>query len=318
MPSKLNTTALIAAIAGFALASPAVAQFGRAVTSTATEASAERLLSETELKRSNLRKLMRSVSIEVENQPLADIITFIGEVTGADIEPRYAEDNNGIGLDPEQEVTVTAKNVSALQLLEMTLERTAELTFGGGNTWQMTPWGSIEVGPKELLANRRRVEVYDITDLLFEIPDYPDAPEVDLQQVLQSNQGGGGGQSPFTDPDDEERDRRPASERAQDVIDILVDLVEPETWEAGGGTASIRYFQGSLIVSGPDYLHRGIDGYSWWPDRGTVVSTTSTGRRYVTMNLRTEISDVVEFVQQPITGTVGGSGGGGTPPGGGG
>ncbi len=37
---------------------------------------------------------------------------------------------------------------------------------------------------------------HDIRDLLIEIPDYRDAPDIDLQNVLQ-NTSGGGGQSPF-------------------------------------------------------------------------------------------------------------------------
>ena len=70
-------------------------------------------------------------------------------------------------LDPDTLISIDAKDMSALRLLELMLEQAARDSFEE-NTWQMTSWGSIEIGPKSLLNRRQRVVIYDISDLLLE------------------------------------------------------------------------------------------------------------------------------------------------------
>jgi hypothetical protein len=264
--------------------------------------------SPTQLKRENLSKLMRPMQdISFEEYRLEDIVRYIVEVTGAEIEPVWLSDAAVDGLDPDTPITLRARRVSALQLLEMVLERAevSAASFSGGNTWQMTEWGAVEIGPKEVLARRMRLEIYSITDLLWEVPDYDTAPEIDLQTVLQSSQGGGGGQSPFQDNQDEQLDRRTLEERSIELIEIIEQLVEPESWLSGGGNATIRYFQGNLLVRAPDYVHRNLGGYSWWPSTQTSARVVE-GRRYVSIGVDTGIATVDQFVNQPVTGVVGG------------
>jgi hypothetical protein len=274
--------------------------------------------SPTQLKRDTIAKMQRQMpDVNFEEYRLEDVMNFIGEITGADIEPLWIDDVAVDGLDPDSLITLKAKRLSALRLLELVLEKaeTGSAAYSGGYTWQMTEWGTLECGPKELLARRMRLEIYPITDLLWEIPDYDEAPEIDLQTVLQSSQGGGGGGSPFNDNQQDDLDRTTLEERSEGLIEIIEALVEPESWLSGGGTASIRYFQGSLLVRAPDYVHRNLGGYSWWPSSQTS-SRVVKGRRYVSIGVDTGISQVDEFVKQPVTGVVGG-GGGGTPGGGG-
>src|SRR5690606_24861250 len=156
-----------------------------------------------------------------------------------------------------------------------------------------------------------RVEIYDINDLLMELPTYDEIPRIDLQQALQSSQGGGGGgggQSPFREEgnDDRQAQLRERRERAQEVIDLITQLVEPEQWIDNGGTGgSIRYYNGTLIINAPDYMHRGINGYPYWPAAATS-STMVNGRRYVTLTTDTGLSRVNGFGQQPVSAVVGG------------
>ena len=304
--STIRTGAMLALAAGLLAAGPAPA-LAQLSTSTASVAP-----SPTQLKRENLSKMMRAIpDVNFTDHRLEDVINFISEITGADIEPIWIDDNTVDGLDKDTTISLSVKRVSALRLLEMVLDKAGtDAVYSGGNTWQMTEWGTIEVGPKEQLARRQRLEVYPIDDLLWQIHDYDEAPNIDLQSVLQSSQGGGGGggQSPFqNDQPDPARDRRPKDERAQDVIDIIEALVEPESWLSGGGTASIRYFQGSLLVRAPDYVHRQISGYPWWPSSQTSARVVE-GRRYVSLGVDTGISTVDDLVNQPVTAVVPGGG----------
>ena len=73
-------------------------------------------------------------------------------------------------------------------------------------------------------------------------------PSIDLNTVLQSNTGGGGGQSPFKDANDKGAlDNLPTmEERAKKIQDLITQLVEPSQWQDNGGEgASMHYFNGT-------------------------------------------------------------------------
>jgi hypothetical protein len=276
-------------------------------------------------RKDTLLRMSKPMTLEVAEARLEDIMTFIKDFTQADLEITWQGDGNEVGLDKEKKLTLNIKNRPALAVLEAVLEK-SKSDFGSGNTWQMSAYGPMQVGPKEALNKERRVETYDINDLLSIIPRYADVPEIDLNSVLQQSQGGGGGQSPFQENNrgnDEVQKTRP--ERAKDIIDILVSNVESEQWtDNGGDAATIRYYGGTLIVNAPDYVHRGIAGYPYWP--ATSVSKGANGHRWLTLNMDTGASKIDGFANAPVTAVVGGRpissnpGGGGlkAPPGGGG
>lgn len=75
--------------------------------------------------------------------------------------------------------------------------------------------------------------------------------------------GGGGGGTVFGDPGDE-ADQIPIDELADELIDVIVNLVEREedvdTWDVvGGDRAFIRHYKGVLIIRAPDYIHRAVE-----------------------------------------------------------
>jgi hypothetical protein len=262
-----------------------------------------------------LLKLSRPITIEFTDKRLEEVIGFVAEFTGADIMPMWADAQNSDGLDREQTITLKANNSSALALLERVLERAQ--TGSQQNTWQLSDTGAVEIGPKDRLNAHRRTEIYDINDLLLVIPDYTDAPQIDLQQAIQASQGGGGGggggQSPFRDAQQQQQQRREEKEkikkdRANEVLDIIKALVEPEQWtENGGSGGTIRYYQGTLIVQAPDYLHRELVGYpKYWPRNRAIAQNVGKGHRYVSLTTDTGISTLDGISQHPVTAVVGG------------
>ncbi len=305
--SRRWLTVLIAATALGGPATVALAQSGGGTRTVA--------LSESQVKRQNLARMLRPIDIDFDAEPMSNVMTFLEEYTGADLDPLWITDRQAVGLDPDAEITLGVKGITSLRLLELVLDQAdADLLYSGGSTWQMSEWGSIQIGPKERLSRKRRLKIYDINDILFEIPNYPDVPTIDLQQALRSNEGGG--QSPFQNIQTN-IERVPKEERGEALIDLITAVVEPETWDVG---ADIRYYQGSLIVSAPDFVHRALDGYPWWPATATAAGSVN-GKRYVSFNLETGISEIVDIAKDEIIAVVpgsGGGGGGGGPGGGGG
>jgi hypothetical protein len=265
-PRRLTSTVLPALATLILLAGTAAAQTSAPASSPKDNPSAP----STDIpQRDTLTKMTRTVSIEFKDHRLEDVMRFIGEVTHADVECFWTDDKNSVGLDKDTPITLKFEKGSAMDLLEKVLDKAQTDTTGKGNTWQLTDSGTLQVGPKERLNSFKYVKVYPIADLLFETPNFTNAPDFDLQSVLQSHGGrggGSGGQSIFKDHNEQKVDTRSLEDRVKDIQSILMSLIETDQWiENGGNGASIRYFQNALLVNAPDYIHRQIDGYPYWP-----------------------------------------------------
>ncbi len=251
--------------------------------------------------RETLVRLGTPITARFEEQRLEDVLRFIQEATQTEFMIYWGDGEPG--LDRDALISLNARNAPALAVLERVLSRTRDpFGFGGAGsaTWQFSEWGEFTVGTRESLNRERRVEVYPILDLIVEVPDFPDAPTLDLQSVLQAGQGGGG-QSPFRDDQTERQDFIPDEERAQALIEIITRNVEPDQWEDAGGTAAtIRYWRGNLLINAPDYVHRGISGYRWWPSQRTF-SRNVDGRRYVTMTRDVGVSVLKDRANHPVS-----------------
>ena len=224
-------------------------------------------------KREVLKKLSKPITLDVEDQPIEDIFAFINDVTGAEIEPIYLNDDlDTDGIDPATEITLNVKERPALIVLERILSKAARSDgLGQEYTWQFTDYGTIECGPKSRLNNNQRIELYDVSDLLYIVPDFDNAPEFDLQSAVQAAQGsgggGGGGQSPFSGGS-QDADLQNPRERAEALKDLLTATVEPDQWsELGGDGGAITIYNNSFVITAPDYIHRQIAGYEFWPAR---------------------------------------------------
>lgn len=220
-------------------------------------------------------RLNAAITVEFKNQRLEDAMRFIGERTGLTFDCMWTTDRDAIGMDKDTLITLKASNISVQSLIERVLAAgTSDTTGAFGMTWQISDTNTLQVGPRERLNAFRRVEIYDISDLLAIMPDFTNAPQFDLNSVLQStsSRGSGTSQSPFTPAN--RGSNQPGTgvngqpeltkeQRASELRSIIIQLVEPEQWEENGSTAaSIRFHQGAFIVNAPEYVHRALAGTS--------------------------------------------------------
>jgi uncharacterized membrane protein YgcG len=282
--------------------------------------------------------LYTDVTVKFEDTPARDAINHLASVLNISIVGRFSDDRTGIGIDPDAKINLDVANKPALTVLEMLLAQCEDLD---ACTWQLRD-GFVEVGTKERLsaASAREIRYYPIRDLLFEPPMFDNAPALNLSSALeqggQGGQGGGGGGGGgfgggggggrgggggggggggiFSDPD-EEGERATEEERVQQIIDLITETIEPEAWESAGGEwASIRFYQGVLIVRAPDFIHRQLGGYPFAirPAAGQLARTADL--RYVTFSGVMSNVEVVD--EKVITGFGAQSGGSGANPGG--
>jgi len=204
----------------------------------------------------NWQRLHTNITVEFTDNRLEDVMTFIRDYAGVDLEPMWQTERQS-GLDKDAEITLSVKDVSVLALVERVLERTSD-EFDQ-STWQFSRTGALEMGPKSRLNRKAYLKVYDINDLIFEIPDFPEIPTLDLDTILSQSQqgGGGGGGSIFEEEDVSDREGLTREERIQRLEDLIVTSVEPEQWQrAAGDGATIQTYENNFLIRAPAYIHR--------------------------------------------------------------
>lgn len=222
--------------------------------------------------------LYTDIDVNFEASPVRDVFRFLADRLELNIIARYSDDRNadGLGIDPETPVSLSLEGAPALTVLELVLEQVGAHEPA---TWQMRH-GFVEVGTLDRLSvpGARKVKVYPIDDLLYEPPNFTDAPSLDLAELYRRGyapygvprfpgSGGAGGTinpggGTVFGPPGAQSPREAKSAKAQELLDFIIQNVEPMAWEANGGEyATIRYFDGALIVRAPDYIHRQIGGY---------------------------------------------------------
>ncbi|MFO0834161.1 MAG: hypothetical protein U0638_04255 [Phycisphaerales bacterium] len=313
--SKLTGRLLVVASAGLAMTAMTMTSAAQATekpqptTATNSAANTQAVRVTVDPRRETLARMLKPVQVEFREQRLEDVMKFFGEVTGADIEVLWTDEQNTTGLDKETIINLKSNGASALKLLERVLEKAQGGTTQGENTWQLSDTGALQIGPKVRLNAYKRLEIYDIADLLIDVPRYNNVPQFDLSAALQSSgQGGGSGQSPFQSGNQQNQSTNfgDRTQKTTDLISLIQELVETEQWVDNGGTGgTIRTFQSALIVNAPDYMHRALNGYSFWPSARQQVSQVK-GRRYVTFSGSVEDSKIHGFREQEATAVVGG------------
>lgn len=208
------------------------------------------------------RQLSRGITVELTDARLEDIVQFITDYSGANIRAMWLDDRSSEGLDKDMEVSVSVENVRVIDFIEEVMEQ-ASSDFSPA-TWQFAENGrGIQIGPRARLNEKNYLKAYDVNDLLFQLPDFDNAPTLDLDQVLNQGQQGGSGSSGsiFQDDNDGELEIRTTEELAQELIDILIETVEPDQWRDNGGDGgTIRFYSGFLLINAPNYIHRQLGG----------------------------------------------------------
>ncbi|MCC6908884.1 MAG: hypothetical protein IT430_13150 [Phycisphaerales bacterium] len=263
-------------------------------------------------------------TVDFSGHEFRTVVGFLSELANLDILAKWNEEGFGEGFDPNAKITLQLKNpTSLLTILELVMKQATDEE----TTWVLGD-GYVEIGTKSILNKNKYVRIYPVRELLFVPPRFDNAPQLDLNQVLQSSsrsgQGGGGGSSGqfFRDDQGDENNvaRGNEADQANELIDIITSIVEPTQWESlGGDGGSIRYFRGNLIINASDYLHRQVGGYPFAPARtnGARSSANAGGRglglanaipspRYVTLTGDWGVAKIVDIEESSIPVLVGG------------
>jgi len=142
------------------------------------------------------------VSVDFDQAPARKAISELRTALGVPLIGRYRDDRLGYGLDPASPITLHMTNVPALDVLKEILAQCEQ--DAGECTWQIRK-GFIEVSTKTRLSvpAAREMRTYYIADVIMDIP----------------YRGG--------------KDRKRREQIALNVIQEVVENIEPDAWDYG-------------------------------------------------------------------------------------
>jgi general secretion pathway protein D len=190
----------------------------------------------------NYKKILkeRKVTLNFPDVPLKDVVLFLQEITGLNFVI-------GPGVDPEErKISLRLKDIVLENALKIILEQT-KLTY-------VFDKESIIITEPGQVKGDTYFEIYDVSDILFKIPDHP-GPRLSLPNPSAPGGGqgaGGGGSLIFEEP---------GAEGGGELSgDTLVDIVKGATGgdEAWGEGTGIEPHRGQLLVTNTREVHKKI------------------------------------------------------------
>src|SRR4051812_4772759 len=195
----------------------------------------------------NAKRALNTVlpATNLDNVSLNDAIDFLRDVSGANLHVNWRA-LEGVGVGKDAQVNVRLRSTPLRKVLDLVLN---EAGAGTALTYYVDQ-GVIEVTTRELADKDQFTRVYPVEDLIVEVPDFvgPDinitAQNSNQSRTAGSGGGGGGGSSGSmfsgsggsgTNGGDEKMMTR--TERAQALIDVITNAIQPDIWQVNGGSA---------------------------------------------------------------------------------
>ncbi len=203
----------------------------------------------------------RRIPASFNDNSITDVLTFIATVTNINVDVDW-DSLEQLGVTRDKPVTLELREVPARVVLDRVLEKAQPDQFSKVG-WAVND-GVLVVAADEALRRNTFVVIYDIRDLLFQIPNFTEAPSLDLDQVLNQGQQGSSGASGgiFQDANNnDEGEGLTEEELMQRILEIIQTNVDFEGWrDNGGSTGVVQELNGNLIITNTARNHREIQG----------------------------------------------------------
>jgi hypothetical protein len=184
---------------------------------------------------------------------LGDAIDFLRDVSGSNLHVNWAA-IEAVGVGRDSVINLRLRNTPLRKVLQLVLSEAG----AGDLLAYYVDDDVIEVTTREIADHDLITRIYPVDDLIMAVPDFV-GPDLSLQG---SSTGGSSSGSIVTNTGNENnKDTMTRQQRAEELINTITAVIKPDIWQVNGGTAAIRFFNGSLIVTAPRSVHEALGGY---------------------------------------------------------
>jgi hypothetical protein len=200
--------------------------------------------------------------IAFDNTPLKPALEFVRDLANVNMHVNWKALETS-GISPDTAVTVKAKDISPGRALDMVLDQLNATHDRLSSVYWLVDDGVVEVTTGEVLNRTTKVEVYDIADLLFVVPNFV-GPAIDISTFGNNSNNnstgggmfgnnsntsgganGGGGNASATEGQDMVAARQ---KMRDDVVATVKETIGEDMW-APTGKGSIRIMGTKLVIT---------------------------------------------------------------------
>lgn len=196
--------------------------------------------------------------IQFNATPLSDCISYLQDISGINMVVDWkALQQAGISRDTPITLHLSS-NVTLSKVFKLVLQQAAGASVLATYVDQGVLQVTTQTAEDKLLVTR----VYPIADLLFAPTNYTNAPNLNLSNVQGQSAGGGGGGGAsqtqiFNNTNNNQNNQLSnQTQRANSIINLITSTVHPTFWVVNGGTATIGFYNGNLVVHAPRSVQR--------------------------------------------------------------
>jgi len=181
---------------------------------------------------------------------LEDVLNFISTVTNLNVDVDW-DSLAEVGVDRDTLVSLNLQPLPARTILDRVLDKVSPDEFNSAG-WAVND-GILVVASDSALRRNTFIQIYDIQDLLFQIPNFTETPDLELGSIVQG-QGGSEQDTEIEIPGGLSGEE--LLERIREIIQTNVDF---DGWrDNGGDTGDIQELNGNLIITNTAANHRNI------------------------------------------------------------
>jgi len=208
--------------------------------------------------------------LNVDGVALSRVLEFLRQTSGGNLVVNWKL-LEAANVTKDTPITLSVRELSMGKLLRLVLDQASPTT---PLTWTVDA-NVISITTGEDADKVMITRVYVVDDLVMTDNQTAKPPEFNLQSITQNGQaggsagaqgtggaingGGGGGLFTGTTTNDT-ANQETTQKRGEDLAKMIESVIRPDIWRDNGGTCSIRYFSGKLIVTAPVSVQEMIGG----------------------------------------------------------
>jgi hypothetical protein len=223
----------------------------------------------------SLRNLLDTVQPELKftDVPLTDALDYIRDTNDINLTVDW-KSLESVNIDREALINVHLHDVTLRKALNVILNEA-----GAGNVLTFYVQDNVlNITTQAKADTIMYTKVYDVQDLLVTIPNFQLQDVTQVASGLSTGGGGttvggsgggggsslsssgGGGSSSFSSGNNNTSNSETPQQQGEDLVKLITDTVRPEIWKVNGGTATISFYHGMLIVTAPLSVLEAIGG----------------------------------------------------------